>query len=199
MSESSNEKTGFRVDGESLRILAHPLRSRLLASLRIDGPATATDLAVAMESNTGVTSYHLRKLESVGLIEDRGEGAGKRRLWRAATDSHQFTPGDFEGDATAEADLNWLRRHYSRGLAERYEAWLDVERSWPTEWRNIAGLDDDIVTVTAEQAEAMSAEIDVVVARYRVAGQGDPQARRLSISKVIYPLHLDQQPVADKP
>lgn len=198
MSEFSKERTGFRVDGESLRILAHPLRSRLLSALRIHGPATATDLAAALDSNTGATSYHLRKLESVGLVEDRGDGTGKRRVWRAATDSHQFTPGDFEGDATAEADLNWLRRHYSRGLAERYEAWLDAERTWPMVWRNIAGLDDDVVTVTAEQAEAMSAEIDDVVARYRSAGQGDSQARRLSISKVIYPLHLDQQPGADQ-
>ena len=51
---------------ESLRVLAHPLRSRLLAQLRMGGPATATDLAAKLDTNSGATSYHLRKLESVG-------------------------------------------------------------------------------------------------------------------------------------
>lgn len=196
MDDQSNRLTGFRVNAESLRVLAHPLRSRLLSTLRTNGPATATDLAAGLNSNTGVTSYHLRKLETVGLIEDSGQGAGKRRLWRAATDSHQFTPGDFEGDETAEADLTWLRRHYSRSLTERFEAWLNVEQSWPTAWRNAAGVDDDIVTLTAEQTKAMSAEIDEVLARYRSAGESGPRARRLSVWRVIYPLDLDQQPRA---
>ncbi|WP_242653142.1 winged helix-turn-helix domain-containing protein, partial [Intrasporangium flavum] len=57
---------------ESLRVLAHPLRSRLLGALRRGGPATATDLAAALGTNSGATSYHLRKLESVGLVEDTG-------------------------------------------------------------------------------------------------------------------------------
>lgn len=161
--------------------------------LRTNGPATATELAASLGSNTGASSYHLRRLETVGLIEDSGQGVGKRRLWRAATISHQYAPGDFEGDATAETDLNWLRRHYSRTLTERFEEWLDVEQTWPTAWRNAAGLDDDIVTLTAAQATAMSAEIDEVVSRYRNAGDGDPQSYRLSVWRVIFPLDLVQQ------
>ena len=64
-------------------MLAHPLRSRLLAQLRLHGPATATDLADVLDTNTGATSYHLRKLESVGLVTDTGTGEGKRRVWEA--------------------------------------------------------------------------------------------------------------------
>ncbi len=183
--------TGFRLDAAALRVLAHPLRSRLLSALRRDGPATATDLATLLDSNTGATSYHLRKLESVGLVADTEQGKGKRRVWRAATDSHQFEPSDFVGDETAEADLNWLQRSYSRDLGERYEAWLDVEGSWSTAWRDAIGMNDDLVTLTPAQTQAMTAEIDEVVQRYRSAGSGDPAARRLSISRVIYPLDLD--------
>ena len=54
----------------SLRVLAHPLRSRLLGALRRHGPSTATDLATLLGTNSGATSYHLRKLESVGLVQD---------------------------------------------------------------------------------------------------------------------------------
>ena len=63
-------------------MLAHPLRSRLLsARCGSGGPATATALAAQLSTNSGATSYHLRKLESVGLVADTGEGAGKQRLW----------------------------------------------------------------------------------------------------------------------
>src|SRR4051812_17674544 len=65
--------TGLRLDAAALKVLAHPLRSRLLSALRIDGPATATDLAARLSTNSGATSYHLRKLESVGLVSDSGE------------------------------------------------------------------------------------------------------------------------------
>ena len=79
--------TGLRLDAAALKVLAHPLRSRLLSALRVDGPATATDLATRLETNSGATSYHLRKLESVGLVvrHRRGRGqapavAGRHRL-----------------------------------------------------------------------------------------------------------------------
>ena len=32
--------TGIRLDATSLRVLAHPLRSRLLSALRVAGPPT---------------------------------------------------------------------------------------------------------------------------------------------------------------
>ncbi|RYE79717.1 MAG: ArsR family transcriptional regulator, partial [Myxococcales bacterium] len=82
------ENTGITLDATAVKVLAHPLRSRLLSALRRDGAATATDLAAALGTNSGATSYHLRKLESVGLVEDTGDGEGKRRLWRASTRFH---------------------------------------------------------------------------------------------------------------
>jgi DNA-binding transcriptional ArsR family regulator len=186
--------TGIRLDATSLKVLAHPLRSRLLSTLRRGGPATATDLASALGTNSGATSYHLRKLESVGLVTDTGEGEGKRRLWRAATESHQWEPSDFAGDEDAETALNWLVRDYMRHFAEQFERWLDVEGTWPVEWRDAAGMNDSFVITTPEQTQAMKAEIDEVVARYRRVGQGNPNARRLAVYSVIYPLDLDRAP-----
>ena len=186
--------TTVHLDATSLKVLAHPLRSRLLSALRRGGPATATDLAAALGTNSGATSYHLRKLESVGLVRDTGEGEGKRRLWQAATESHQFEPSDFVGDEDAETALNWLVRDYTRHLAEQFERWLDVEGTWPVEWRDAAGMSDSYVVATAEQVEALKAEIDEVIARYRRVGQGNPQARRLAVYSVLYPLDLDKAP-----
>lgn len=186
--------TGIRLDATSLKVLAHPLRSRLLSTLRRGGPATATDLATALGTNSGATSYHLRKLESVGLVADTGEGEGKRRLWRAATESHQFEPSDFAGDEDSETALNWLVRDYTRHFAEQFEKWLDVEAAWPAAWRDAAGMNDSYVIATPSQLEEMKAEIDDVIARYRRVGQGNPAARRLAVYNVTYPLDLDRIP-----
>jgi DNA-binding transcriptional ArsR family regulator len=43
-------------DVSSLKALAHPLRVRLLASLREAGPATATELAKRLATESGSTS-----------------------------------------------------------------------------------------------------------------------------------------------
>jgi len=190
--------TGLRLDTTSLKVLAHPLRSRLLSSLRRGGPATATDLATALGTNSGATSYHLRKLESVGLVADTGEGEGKRRLWRAATESHQFEPSDFAGDEDSETALNWLVRDYTRHFAEQFERWLDVEAAWPLPWRDAAGMSDSYVIATPAQLQEMKAEISDVIARYRRVGQGNPAARRLAVYSVTYPLDLDRIPRGDE-
>lgn len=191
--------TGLRLDAAALKTLAHPLRSRLLSALRVGGPATATDLAATLGTNSGATSYHLRRLESVGLVADTGDGEGKRRLWRAATESHQWEPSDFAGDDDAESALGWLQRDYSRHLGERYERWLDVESAWPVDWRDAMGMDDSWVVATPDQARALRQELDDVVARYRRVGQGNPSARRVAVYAVMYPVDLDRAPRGGDP
>ncbi|KGN39487.1 ArsR/SmtB family transcription factor [Knoellia subterranea] len=186
--------TGLRLDATSVKVLAHPLRSRLLSALRVGGPATATDLAGQLGTNSGATSYHLRKLESVGLVADTEEGEGKRRLWRAATESHQWEPSDFVGDEDSETALNWLVRDYTRHFSEQFEKWLDVEAAWPIAWRDAAGMSDSFVVATPAQVEAMKNDIYEVIARYRRVGQGNPSARRLAVYSVLYPLDLDRIP-----
>ena len=42
----------LRLDATALRVLAHPLRSRLLSQLRLHGPATATELASMADDST---------------------------------------------------------------------------------------------------------------------------------------------------
>jgi DNA-binding transcriptional ArsR family regulator len=186
--------TGLRLDAAALKVLAHPLRSRLLGALRVNGPATATDLATRLKTNSGATSYHLRKLESVGLVSDTGEGEGKRRLWQAATDFHTWQASDFAGDEDSETALNWLVRDYARHFAEQFDRWLDVEETWPVEWRDAAGMSDGFLVATAEQVEAFKAELDELVLKYRRVGQGNPNARRLAVYSALYPLDLDRVP-----
>ena len=69
----------------ALRALSHPVRLRMLALLRTEGPATATTLAARLGLNTGATSYHLRQLAEHGFVVDDPErGDGRDRWWQAA-------------------------------------------------------------------------------------------------------------------
>lgn len=183
-----------RLDTHAVKVLAHPLRSRLVGALRLHGPSTATDLAALLDTNTGATSYHLRKLAEVGLVVDTGDGDRKRRVWAAAADNTQFEPSDFEGDADAESAFGWLERDWLRHFTEKFGRWLDLRPSWPLEWGDATGMNDAMVVVTAEQLSAMHAELREVIDRYARVGQGNPQAKRVAAYLSFYPIDMDQVP-----
>src|SRR3954462_8407893 len=88
----------LRLDRAALRMLAHPLRSRLLAELRLNGPATATTLAARPQTNSGATSSPLRRLAAVGGGVDRGDGTGRSRVGAASTPGRVGAEDPGDGD-----------------------------------------------------------------------------------------------------
>lgn len=188
---SNTQASAVHLDRAALAVLAHPLRSRLLAELRVSGPATATTLAAVLHTNSGATSYHLRKLAQVGLVVDSGEGTGRRRLWIASTEirPRDVDPGD---DADAEAALTWLARDYLHHFTDRAEEWLDTQDRWPDDWRDQVGLSDHLVQVTAGQLAALRQDLAEVLERYRRVGAGNPSAKRVSV--YVCPLPVDRPP-----
>jgi DNA-binding transcriptional ArsR family regulator len=200
MSEPTEEPyTGIALDATAIRVLAHPLRSRVLGRLRVNGPATATELAEVLGTNTGATSYHLRKLESVGLVTDTGDGQGKRRLWRASTTYHTWNTSDFRSDEDASTALSWLERNYVRQLASRAEQWLDASSEWPDAWVDVLGLNDTFLDVTPAQLKALMAELETLLDRYRHAGTHDPAARRVQFYTYAHPSDVNAAPVNADP
>ncbi|RNI21538.1 winged helix-turn-helix domain-containing protein [Flexivirga caeni] len=172
---------------DRLRALAHPMRSRLLAQLRVHGSATATQLAAALGTHTGATSYHLRRLAEAGLIEGTGTGVGKRRVWAAAAQQDRAEePELLDEDDLAAAQ--WLQHDYVEHFAERANAWVDASADWPGSWRADCGLTDHPVLVTPEQLTALAAELAEVLERYRRAGAGTPGARRVAAYTALLPI-----------
>lgn len=187
---------GAPVPATSLRALAHPLRSRLLARLRVHGPATATQLASALETNTGSTSYHLRILAEAGHIHDTGTGGGRRRIWAAAPPVvRDDLAGEDVDDADEAAIARWLQHDLVQYVAQRAGAWIDVQGEWPETWQESCGLHDHAVLLTTEQLVALTAELAEVFARYRRVGAGSPGARRVAAYSILLPVdprHPDQ-------
>jgi len=198
---------------DQIRVLAHPLRSRLVDRLRRRGPATATTLAKELDTNSGATSYHLRRLAAYGLVQPAGGGRGRERRWEASARRHTLPGGADAGvggsgggasgpiastrgaDPDTESSLDWLDRDYVRHFAEKAELWLDAAPEWPAGWTDPCGLRDGMVLVTAPQLADLRAELDGVLARCRRVGQGNPKAKRVAVYTSCQPLDLDSPPL----
>ncbi|PKZ42347.1 transcriptional regulator [Kytococcus schroeteri] len=171
------------------RALAHPMRTRLVTELRLHGTATSADLARRLDTNTGVTSYHLRALEAAGFVTVE-DGPGRRRFWSAVQDS--WTPAGEPGDAgeadeTEAALSTWLDHDLVDLFTRRAHTHIDTATEDPT-WAAATGLQDATVLVSADQAVALRAELDAVLARYRRIGQGTPGAQRVVAWTALLPV-----------
>lgn len=167
-----------RPDLDGLRVLAHPLRLRLLGLLRSDGPATASQLATRTAQSSGTTSYHLRQLEAGGFVaEATDRGNGRDRWWRA---TQRSTRWDFDDEPDAEADA--VGEQYLRAVAETYARRTDASiNALPTleddlgpGWRRAFSLSDYQLRLTREEAEQLVADLEALAERYR---RNDPEQR----------------------
>lgn len=175
-------------------MLAHPLRARLLSALRVHGAATATMLAARLATNTGATSYHLRKLAEVDLVEETDEGHGRQRFWIAAQRSHGWTDADVEGDPDGQAASAWLRQHYWRYYLNQVGRWEEVRAGWPLEWRDATGLSDSLLTLSPGQLRELMAELEAVIRRHAARAEAEPALGRQRIS--VYWHALPTEPAA---
>jgi DNA-binding transcriptional ArsR family regulator len=168
------ERPVVRLDSRQLRVLAHPLRSRLLTALRLDGPATATRLAEVTGTNTGATSYHLRQLAAAGLVvEEAGQGRRRERWWRAAHHEHGWDSRDVADDPDDRAAATWLTEFQVRTFTEMIAEWARDHYSHPSTWRDAAEVSDFGLTLPPDRLRALNDEVVAVIDRYRREATGD--------------------------
>ncbi|GAA3756647.1 helix-turn-helix domain-containing protein [Plantactinospora mayteni] len=154
-----------RLNPTSLRGLAHPLRVRILNTLREHGPATATLLAERLGQSTGATSYHLRQLAQYGfVVEDSARGAGRERWWRAA---HRNTRLDGEVGRDALPDVETYLRSVAALYAERVDRWLNEMPGLPEEWGQASTLSNWQLRLTPAEAREFSDALTELIGRYR--------------------------------
>lgn len=154
------------LDARTLRGVAHPLRLRLLGSLRHEGPQTATQLAARLGESSAATSYHLRTLAAHGFVTDAPElGRGRERFWRAVHRSTWFDTPD------RDAPERELGEAYLRAVARMYAE--NVERSiteladWPQEWVRATSMSDLTVSLSAAEAQQLADDMMALLVRYR--------------------------------
>jgi len=156
-------------DVRTLRAIAHPLRARLLALLRIEGPATATELGRRTGESSGATSYHLRQLARYGYVEEETARDGRERRWKAATQFTSWESADFLGDPAALAVSDALEQRQVQRAVDQFESWVRTRSELDPAWLRASTMSDFILRLTPTQARALIDELLVVGRRYQEA------------------------------
>lgn len=183
-------------DVRALRALAHPLRSRLLGRLRLDGPSTASQLGRAVGESSGATSYHLRQLEAYGFVEEvPGQGTARERWWRARHRMTSWQAADVvtqEGGAEVQDEMTRLQLdQHARVL----NAWRTQQGQLDPAWTAGASLNDYALRLRPEQARALVAELDAVLNRWMDEHPTTADARTGDLVAVL----LDVVPLKEWP
>ncbi len=182
MSERPPRPSVEVTDPRVLRALTHPLRTRILGVLRLDGPSTATLLAQRLAESSGATSYHLRELHRFGFVEDApGRGTGRERWWQAAHRSTRWQSDDFADPPLADELAQRLVRLHQRLL----DAYLEQRPTLPAAWAGLASFSDLPMHLNRAQLTRLNEELGAVLERWRDEEAGEPAAPGTTVVQVL--------------
>ncbi|WP_371529704.1 helix-turn-helix domain-containing protein [Streptomyces sp. NBC_01283] len=171
-------------DVDTLKAFGHPLRLKIYSTLRVAGPATASQIAAQVDEAVSLVSYHLRKLAEPGLIREAEvqSGDARERWWEAAQETVSFRHEDFkdtpEGAAAHTAVLRTLIAHRE----EQYHTYLAQQSAWGAEWRRAADQSDFLARLNPAELTRLNAEISALIKTYEEQGKaaeaaGDTEGR----------------------
>jgi helix-turn-helix protein len=151
-------------DPRELRVLAHPVRQRLLQVLYEHDAMTATEIAEWIGESPANCSWHLRQLARYGFVEETGERKGRQRPWRAARQPLRWGDSDEPPEALVAGDelsMLILEREF-----DALRGWLAWRRTDPPEWQDAAGFQQGSAWLTVDELAAIEAELTEIALRY---------------------------------
>lgn len=168
-----------------MRALAHPARLAILNHLSSDGPATATGCASVVNLSPSATSYHLRALAKVGMVEEAaGTGDARERRWRSTVGSYRV---DFDLDDDAET------RQTKDELLSSFVAWEEAQvREYlaragdePPEWQDAVFFSGATLLMTAEELRDLAEKIRGLLEPYRKRTRTDRPDGARTVSSLV--------------
>ncbi|MDQ3102980.1 MAG: helix-turn-helix domain-containing protein [Actinomycetota bacterium] len=188
-------KPARSLGARQVRALAHPLRMRMLDSLR-DGPATASMLARDLGESSGATSYHLRALEAAELlIEDLSRRKGRERWWMRNPERSGLISSVPADDAEYGAALAQLESVILSRDEEALDRYLSARELYSEEWQESSFIGGWLAYATREEVEELSSYVvEWLHARRR---PGDQRPKDAVLTYVTYRA-MPQQPPAEE-
>ncbi|MBO0871562.1 MAG: winged helix-turn-helix transcriptional regulator [Micromonosporaceae bacterium] len=172
-------------DAARMRAMAHPARLAILDRLLYDGPATATECARVVGLSPSATSYHLRALARVGLIEEAPDrGDARERLWRPTDVSVYVEAGQNAAPDALAAERELVEAWLAQNDA-RYRRWLARSQSEPAEWYEAAGGYSAVLIATAGELAQLRDAVDKLLEPLRKSHRTDPPAGARTISSFV--------------
>jgi DNA-binding transcriptional ArsR family regulator len=179
----------YRVsDPRTLKAVAHPLRVRLLGALRLDGPATATELAARFGESSGSTSYHLRQLAKYGFVEqDPEQRDARERRWRSVHRYTAWSEMELGGSPEGREATEFMRNRQIEVLINDREAFERERDSWGPAWGEAAGMSDDYARLTSASLALLHDRIGGMIREMEANDAGSPDAEPVVIHLAAFP------------
>lgn len=163
-------------DPEALRVLAHPLRHRIMRHLS-QGPANSTTLARALGESTGATSYHLRQMARHGFVEEIPERSqGRERWWRAVSTDLRFPRRSKQSPAMRALMDEMNRLAFTADLEEF--ARFQLHRDEMGEWADALPFSRGTIRVTPSELAEFFEEYIGLLHRYQRSPEDAPPGMR---------------------
>ncbi len=176
MSVEPSPRSNDAEDAAALRILAHPMRIRILGSLRSEGPATSTILAKRLGSDTGQTSFHVRVLHRGGFVEELPDRGNRReRWWQAATLATNWRPLSDYTESEVRTAFSDFERAANSAWSTMLHQYLSDRDSWSKEWVAAAGSYDFWIRLTPEGLTELSDTLREVILKHSLPIDADEE------------------------
>ena len=182
----SEDRTRHRAtirDPQVMRAMAHPARLAIMERLSDGAVATATECAEVCGLSPSATSYHLRALAKVGLVEEApSRGDGRERVWRAAHTSLSIHTEETDSPETLSAARELMDLVLARDEVQ-IGRWFDHAESEPKEWYDAAGMTRQQVYLTATELTELFRTVEKLLEPYGRIERPDPPegARKVGV------------------
>lgn len=176
----------------ALRALSHPLRTRILGILRLEGEATASQLGRRLGESSGSTSYHLRQLARFGLVEEAPNQVSRRdRIWRASHAMTSIDPQLFR-DGSQRAALDEFSARQLDRLGDQSRRWAVDRVGAHRAWVSAAGFSDWMVRLSPEACAELSERLGEMLVELEQRSDGEPDVSWVSVFLAALPVVPDE-------
>ncbi|MGW6279841.1 helix-turn-helix domain-containing protein [Kribbella sp. NPDC055071] len=146
-------------------MFGHPLRDALLGLIDRDGTTTSTIAAGELGESSGACSFHLRRLEALGLVEVAPGAVGRVKPWRRVSG---------QADSTLNRELEDVA----------YASWLETRKESAT-------VEDfafsEVVALTEGQLVDLRARLNQVIRSF--ADNPAPDATDTAVIIRAFPMN----------
>lgn len=163
---------------KALRVMANPLRMRIMGVLRTYGSQTVGQLADKLDEAPGGISYHLSQLADAGMAERAGQENGDRRKswWKASASSTVVSPSDIEYIDNETVGL--FRKSVEISYESAYMRYLDSVNFLPRHWAEAGTSNDHLIDLTAQELTAMVQELEEVILKWSQLHEGTAKKKK---------------------
>ncbi|NUT37421.1 MAG: winged helix-turn-helix transcriptional regulator [Hamadaea sp.] len=152
-----------------MRALGHPARMAIIEHLGSSGrEITATEAAELVGLSPSATSYHLRELAKVGLIQDApSRGDNRERVYRGPASGHLTISVDHDSDEETREAAERVMDVFLARSEERLRQWRRTASELPRQWSDASTMNEAMLIMTPEELLDLTERVMALMDPYR--------------------------------